>query len=60
MHPGSTVAESASTLKQRQVAHLATRLGEMLNRFAALDKQVLIASEQAQYLRELGGQQAAL
>jgi hypothetical protein len=60
IHPASAGQGSAAALKQRQVAQLATRLAEMSNRFAALDKQVLIASEHAQYFRQLGGQHAAL
>jgi hypothetical protein len=60
MHPGSTTQGSAAALKQRQVAQLATRLSEMSSRFAALDKQILIASEHAQHIRQIGGQHAAL
>lgn len=60
MHPGASAQGSAAALKQRQVAQLATRLAEMSNRFAALDKQLLIASEHAQHIRQIGGQHAAL
>ncbi|KAK9894086.1 hypothetical protein P389DRAFT_198179 [Cystobasidium minutum MCA 4210] len=61
MHPGSTVNQmNATALKERQVAQLATRLAEMGKRFEALDKQILIASEHAQHIRQLGGQHAAM
>lgn len=60
MHPGTSTQGSAAALKQRQVAQLATRLAEMSNRFAALDKQILDASEHAQHIRQIGGQHAAL
>lgn len=61
MHPGSAPTHiNAAALKQRQVAQLATRLAEMGKRFEALDKQVLIASEHAQHIRQLGGQHAAM
>lgn len=60
MHPNGVGGGNAAALKQRQVAQLATRLAEMSGRFAALDKQILTASEHAEHMRQLGGLHAAL
>lgn len=57
---GSSSSSSTVTVKQRQLAVLADRLGELSKRTAALDEQVQLASEHALVMRQYAAHQAAL
>lgn len=62
LHPSvlGNPTTTAQQTKQKQLAHLAGRLGELSKRLEALDEQVVYASEQAEKAGQFAAMQAAL
>lgn len=60
LYPTGGQPSSSAAIKQRQIHHLASRLQELSNRLEGLDRQVVVASQHAEMMRQLGGQHAAL